>query len=161
MKFKLILFFISLISILLVSSFFYNKPSEITKNSIHSNELLVYMSPTCNCCKNWTKQLSDYGFLIKNKLENNMKSIKSKAGITSNLVSCHTAFIDDYVIEGHVPTKDILKLLSEKPNIKGLSVPGMPAGSNVPGMEVRPEKANFDVLAINNDGSTTLWNHYE
>ncbi len=161
MKFKLVPLIVSLISILLVSSFFYNKPSEITKNSIHSNELLVYMSPTCNCCKNWTKQLSDYGFLIKNKLENNMKSIKSKAGITSNLVSCHTAFIDDYVIEGHVPPKDILKLLSEKPNIKGLSVPGMPAGSNVPGMEVRPEKANFDVLAINNDGSTTIWNHYE
>ena len=161
MKFKLILFFTSLTSILLVSSFFYNKPSEITNNSIHSNELLVYMSPTCNCCKNWTKHLSDYGFLIKNKLENNMKSIKSKAGITSKLVSCHTAFIDDYVIEGHVPPKDILKLLSEKPNIKGLSVPGMPAGSNVPGMEVRPEKANFDVLAINNNGSTTIWNHYE
>ena len=161
MNFKLILFFISLTSILLVSSFFYYKPSEITNNSIHSNDLLVYMSPTCNCCKNWTKHLSDYGFLVKSKLENNMNSIKSKAGITSNLVSCHTAFIDDYVIEGHVPPKDILKLLSEKPNIKGLSVPGMPAGSNVPGMEVRPEKANFDVLAINNDGSTSIWNHYE
>ena len=161
MKFKLILFFTSLTSILLVSSFFYNKPSEITNNSTHSTELLVYMSPTCNCCKNWAKQLSGYGFLVKSKLENNMQSIKSKAGITSNLVSCHTAFIDDYVIEGHVPPKDILKLLSEKPNIKGLSVPGMPAGSNVPGMEVRPEKANFDVLAINNNGSTTIWNHYE
>ena len=161
MKFKLVLFFVSLISILLVSSFFYNKPSEIIKNSTHSTELLVYMSPTCNCCKNWAKQLSDYGFLVKRKLENNMQSIKSKAGITSNLVSCHTAFIEDYVIEGHVPPKDILKLLSEKPNIKGLSVPGMPAGSNVPGMEVRPEKANFNVLAINNNGSTTVWNHYE
>ena len=161
MKFKLVLFFVSLISILLVSSFFYNKPSEIIKNSTHSTELLVYMSPTCNCCKNWAKQLSDYGFLVKSKLENNMQSIKSKAGITSNLVSCHTAFIEDYVIEGHVPPKDILKLLSEKPNIKGLSVPGMPAGSNVPGMEVRPEKANFNVLAINNNGSTTIWNHYE
>ena len=161
MKFKLVLFFVSLISILLVSSFFYNKPSEIIKNSTHSTELLVYMSPTCNCCKNWAKQLSDYGFLVKSKLENNMQSIKSKAGITSNLVSCHTAFIEDYVIEGHVPPKDILKLLSEKPNIKGLSVPGMPAGANVPGMEVRPEKANFNVLAINNNGSTTVWNHYE
>jgi hypothetical protein len=161
MKFKLVLFFVSLISVLLVSSFFYNKPSEIIKNSTHSTELLVYMSPTCNCCKNWAKQLSDYGFLVKSKLENNMQSIKSKAGITSNLVSCHTAFIEDYVIEGHVPPKDILKLLSEKPNIKGLSVPGMPAGSNVPGMEVRPEKANFNVLAINNNGSTTVWNHYE
>ena len=161
MKFKLILFFISLTSILLVSSFFYNKPLEITNYSKDSNELIVYMSPTCNCCKNWTKKLSDYGFLVKSKLENNMKPIKSKAGITSNLVSCHTAFIDDYVIEGHVPPKDILKLLSEKPNIKGLSVPGMPAGSNVPGMEVRPEKAIFDVLAINHNGSTTIWNHYE
>jgi hypothetical protein len=147
--------------ILLVSSFFYNQPLEIINKSTHSKELLVYMSPTCNCCKNWTKQLSDYGFLVKSKLENNMRSIKSKAGITSNLVSCHTGFIDNYVIEGHVPPKDILKLLSEKPNIKGLSVPGMPAGSNVPGMEVRPEKANFDVLAINNNGSTTIWNHYE
>ncbi len=161
MKFKIILFFISLTSILLVSSFFYNKPLEITNNSKYSKELLVYMSPTCDCCKNWTKQLSDYGFLVKSTLENNMKSIKSKAGITPNLVSCHTAFIGDYVIEGHVPPKDILKLLSKKPNIKGLSVPGMPAGSNVPGMEARPEKANFNVLAINNNGSTTVWNHYE
>ena len=68
MKFKLILFFISLTSILLVSSFFYNKPLEITNYSKDSNELIVYMSPTCNCCKNWTKKLSDYGFLVKSKL---------------------------------------------------------------------------------------------
>ena len=64
MKFKLVLFVVSLISILLVSSFFYDKPSEIINNSTHSNELLVYMSPTCNCCKNWAKQLSDYGFRL-------------------------------------------------------------------------------------------------
>ena len=71
------------------------------------------------------------------------------------------AFIGGYFVEGHVPHDAIKKLLSERPNIKGITVPGMPAGVNVPGMEVSQERAEFEVLAVNNDGSTFVWKQYE
>jgi len=125
------------------------------------DKLLVYMSPTCGCCSYWVKHMETNGFIVEEHKISNVNTIKTKAKITTKLASCHTAFIDGYVIEGHVPSKDVKKLLSEKADIKGLTVPGMPAGSNVPGMEVKKEPANFDVLAIQHDGSTRIWSHYE
>ena len=92
---------------------------------------------------------------------NDMYSAKVKAGIDVTLQSCHTGFIEGYFVEGHVPFDAITKLLSERPDIKGITLPGMPSGSNVPGMETINEKAEFDVLAVNNDGSTFIWKHYE
>ena len=92
---------------------------------------------------------------------NDMYTTKVNAGIDMSLSSCHTGFIGDYFIEGHVPHDAVTKLLTEKPNIKGITVPGMPAGVNVPGMEVTNERAKFDVLAVNTDGSTFIWKQYE
>ena len=89
------------------------------------------------------------------------KGLDLKGGIDVTLQSCHTGFIDGYFIEGHVPHDAITKLLTEKPSIKGITVPGMPAGVNVPGMEVTNERAKFDVLAVNTDGSTFIWKQYE
>jgi hypothetical protein len=101
------------------------------------------------------------GFNVESIKTNDMYSAKVKAGIDVTLQSCHTGFIDGYFIEGHVPHDAVTKLLTEKPNIKGITVPGMPAGINVPGMEVTTERAKFDVLAVNADGSTFIWKQYE
>ena len=91
-----------------------------------------------------------------------MYDIKINAGLPIDLASCHTAIIDGYFIEGHVPADDVKRLIKENPNnILGLTVPGMPAGINVPGMEVSDEKANFDVLAIDLNGNSSIWAHYE
>jgi hypothetical protein len=78
-------------------------------------------------------------------------------GITKNLASCHTAMVEGYVIGGHVPAEDIKRLLSERPNVKGLAVAGMPAGS--PGMDGN-RRDPFDVLLLKKDGSTSVFNSY-
>tara|TARA_S200000501_G_scaffold343928_1_gene355239 strand:+ start:843 stop:1280 length:438 start_codon:yes stop_codon:yes gene_type:complete len=124
-------------------------------------KLVVYQSPTCGCCSGWVTNMEQNGFNVESIKTNDMYSAKVKAGIDVTLQSCHTGFIDGYFIEGHVPHDAVTKLLTEKPNIKGITVPGMPAGINVPGMEVTTERAKFDVLAVNADGSTFIWKQYE
>ncbi len=85
-----------------------------------------------------------------------MEAFKQANGITPELASCHTAVVEGYVVEGHVPATSITKMLDERPNIRGLTAPGMPMGS--PGMETAGVKAEaFDVLAIANDGTTTVF----
>lgn len=88
-----------------------------------------------------------------------MTSIKAQHGVPGELQSCHTAIVDGYVIEGHVPAADIQRLLKEKPAIRGLSVPGMPVGS--PGMEIDGQPAAaYDVIAFTDDGSTSVFSSY-
>lgn len=120
----------------------------------------VYKSPYCGCCNKWIAHLEQNGFKVVSHDLENMQPIKSQYGVSPKLQSCHTGVIDGYFFEGHVPASDIKRFLAEKPDVKGLSVPGMPAGANVPGMEVRPENANFDVLAVGNS-KTTVYAHYE
>ena len=124
-------------------------------------KLVVYQSPTCGCCSGWVANMESNGMNVEAIKTNDMYTTKVNAGIDMNLSSCHTGFIGDYFIEGHVPYDAIAKLLSERPDIKGITVPGMPAGINVPGMETINERAKFDVLAVNNDGSTFVWKQYE
>ncbi len=99
----------------------------------NSEVITVYKSPTCGCCKNWITHLEDNGFKVKAIDSNDMASIKDQQGVPMGARSCHTAVINDYVIEGHVPAQDIKNLLKEKRSVAGLAVPGMPMGS--PGME--------------------------
>lgn len=126
-----------------------------------SNEMVVYKSASCGCCGDWVEHMEENGFKLKVHDTNDLNSIKQKAGLNPKLASCHTAFIDGYVIEGHVPANDVKRLLAEKPEIKGLTVPGMPAGANVPGMEVSDKNAEFDVLGFKEDGTVQRWNHYQ
>jgi hypothetical protein len=114
----------------------------------------VWKSATCECCGAWVKHLEANGFTVKvNAAEPNaLASLKRQAGIGDKLASCHTAKIDGYVIEGHVPATDIERLLAERPQAIGLAVPGMPVGS--PGMEQGAEFEPYDVLLIKKDGST-------
>ena len=114
----------------------------------------VWKSATCECCGAWVKHLEANGFTVKvNATEPGaLASLKRQTGIGDKLASCHTAMIDGYVIEGHVPATDIERLVVERPQAIGLAVPGMPVGS--PGMEQGAEFEPYDVLLIKKDGST-------
>ncbi|MCK7544360.1 DUF411 domain-containing protein [Marinobacter bryozoorum] len=118
----------------------------------------IYKSPTCGCCGDWVDHLEENGFEVDVTDTNNMNQVKMDAGLTPQLASCHTAFIDDYVIEGHVPAADIRRLVEEKPMAHGLSVPGMPVGS--PGMEMGDRKDNYQVLLFNKAGQTRVFADY-
>lgn len=123
---------------------------------------VVYFSSDCGCCHEWILHMESNNFILEKNTNANMYDIKVKAGLPMDLASCHTAIINGYFVEGHVPAKDVKKLIKENPeNIIGLTVPGMPAGINVPGMEVNNDKAIFDVLAIDINGKSSIWTHYE
>jgi hypothetical protein len=120
----------------------------------------VMKDPNCGCCENWIEHLSQSGFAptgrdLGNRSLNRFKAAK---GVPASMVSCHTATIDGYVIEGHVPAADIARLLEERPDAIGLAVPGMPMGS--PGMEYGAQRDAFDVHLIRRDGSTEIFSSY-
>jgi hypothetical protein len=118
----------------------------------------VWKSPTCGCCGKWVKHLEANGFAVKaNDTSSAMLDrIKRQSGISEKLASCHTAKVDGYVIEGHVPADDIKRLIEEHPDAIGLTVPNMPIGS--PGMEQPGGKAQpYDVLLVKKDGSVAVF----
>lgn len=118
----------------------------------------VYKSPTCGCCKDWVSHLKENGLNVKTYDTRNVNPFKMRLGIPQHLTSCHTAVIDGYVIEGHVPAQDIHRLLKERPNVLGLTVPGMPVGS--PGMEMGDRKDPYAVLTFDQQGKTTRFSQY-
>lgn len=113
-------------------------------------EVTVYKSPTCGCCNAWIDHLQDNGFKVVTRDTNDVAAIKMQHGVTPELASCHTALVDGYVLEGHVPAADVKALLEQRPQIIGLSVPGMPIGS--PGMEQGDTKQPYDVVAFDKEG---------
>jgi len=118
----------------------------------------VYKSASCGCCEGWVKHLRANGFTVKAHDVANPSDYREKAGIPNQLGSCHTALVQGYAIEGHVPANDIKRLLAEKPKAKGLAVPAMPMGS--PGME-GDRKDPYDVLLVKNDGRTSVYKQYK
>jgi hypothetical protein len=119
------------------------------------SEIKVYKNPHCGCCNKWISYLKDQGFTVKSENNSMLPAMKEAVGVTSELASCHTAVVDGYVLEGHVPAEDVKRLVEERPDIKGLTVPGMPIGS--PGMEQGDTKERYDVIAIKKDGSTYVY----
>jgi hypothetical protein len=117
-------------------------------------EVTVYKSPTCGCCAKWIDHLETGGLVVKAVDVERMSRIKKENGIPAALSSCHTAIVDGYVIEGHVPVEDVLRLLDERPDVVGLAVPDMPIGS--PGME-GPNPEAYDVVAFTKQGSTSTF----
>ena len=105
-------------------------------------DITVYRSASCSCCGKWLEHLKANNFNVKDMAMEDVLPIKQKQGITDKLASCHTALVGDYVIEGHVPANDIMKLLKSKPKVIGLAVPGMVNGS--PGMEMGEHKIVLD-----------------
>lgn len=108
----------------------------------------VYKSPTCGCCSKWVDHLKDHGFTV-NEHDVGNKEARARAGISPSLGSCHTALVGGYAIEGHVPARDIKRLLRERPAAVGLAVPDMPHGS--PGME-GARNDPYDVLLVKQKG---------
>jgi len=117
----------------------------------------VFKSESCGCCAAWVDHLKANGFTPKVSNVANPSDYRERGGIPNELGSCHTAMVQGYAIEGHVPASDIKRLLAEKPKAKGLAVPAMPLGS--PGME-GPRKDPFDVLLVQANGKTKVFKHY-
>ena len=116
----------------------------------------VYKDPTCGCCQKWVDHLRSYGFQVRVTDSDSVDELKTQHGVPRQARSCHTALIDGYVVEGHVPAADIQRLLKERPRVVGIAVPGMPIGS--PGMEVPGMKPQtFDVIGFSKDGSTRVF----
>ena len=132
--------------------------SNTSSISSSNADIIVYKSETCGCCNDWIDHLEDNNFIVETFNREDMNLVKLQlGGVPSNLQSCHTAKIGDYIVEGHVHADQITRMLKEKPDIKGLSVPGMPMGS--PGMEGYRNDA-YDVLAFNDDDSFTVYASY-
>ena len=119
--------------------------------------ITVYKSPTCGCCIKWVNHLQENGFNVEAINRQDLNGVKTEAGIPRQLASCHTAKIGGYVIEGHVPAGDIKRLLKERPDVSGLTVPGMPMGS--PGMEGNRQD-KYDVLTFTKSGETQIFSRY-
>jgi hypothetical protein len=120
-------------------------------------KITVYKDPSCGCCKSWIQHLIKYGYDVDAKDTPAMAEVKRTLGVPDALTSCHTAVVNGYLIEGHVPATDIARLLKEKPKVAGLAVPGMPAGS--PGME-GPRKQHYQVLSFDKNGKTRIFASY-
>ena len=114
----------------------------------------VYKDANCGCCNKWVEHLASNGFKVETMDMPDLSLLKQKHGVAEALQSCHTALVDGYVVEGHVPAEVIRKMLKERPSIAGLAVPGMPMGS--PGME-GPTKERYDVLTFDRAGRTTVY----
>jgi hypothetical protein len=118
----------------------------------------VYKSPTCGCCGKWIDHLKANGFTVRSHNTNNVTEHKIRLGVPLGYGSCHTAKVGGNLVEGHVPAREIKRLLKEKPLARGLVVPAMPMGS--PGMEVGGRKDAYEVFLVNRNGSTQTYAHY-
>ena len=123
--------------------------------AMEGKTMTVYKSPSCGCCTKWIDIMKSEGFKVNSIETNEVNIIKQKAGLQAGQTSCHTAFVDGYVIEGHVDYSAVKKMIVKKPNILGITVPGMPIGS--PGMEQGNTKQAYNILYVNKDGSTGVY----
>jgi hypothetical protein len=122
--------------------------------------VVVHKTESCGCCHLWVEHMEKSGFKVTVRNVTDLGGIKERVGVPYGMGSCHTARVGGYFIEGHVPAADIARLLEERPNAKGLTVPAMPLGS--PGMEVASgEVQPYDVHLVARDGSTSVFTHHE
>jgi len=122
-------------------------------------EITVYRSPSCGCCSKWLTHLKQNQFTVNDVVIDDVATIKQKYGVPAKLASCHTAIVNGYVIEGHVPASDIKELINSKAKVVGLSVPGMTTGT--PGMEMGNRKDPYDVVSFDKTGQTKVFKHYQ
>ncbi len=122
--------------------------------------ITMWKSPTCGCCKDWANHVEKNGFAVKTYMDGN-DEMRKKLGMPIQFGSCHTALIGGYAIEGHVPAKEIKRLLTEKPKAVGLAVPAMPIGSpGMDGTEYGGRKDPYDVLLVWLNGKATVYQSY-
>lgn len=110
----------------------------------------LYKTPQCSCCEGYAAYLRRNGFTVDVKPTNDLAQISRKAGVPEKMQGCHTMFLDGYVVDGHVPVKVIRKMLAARPDIVGITLPGMPEGS--PGM-TGSKRGPFTIYAVNKNGA--------
>ena len=132
-------------------------PASSVDGAAKKPTIIVYKDPSCGCCKSWIEYLIKHGYRVDAKDTPDMTEVKRTLGIPDGLTACHTAVVNGYLIEGHVPAADIARLLKEKPKVAGLAVPGMPMGS--PGME-GPRAQHYQVLSFDKAGKTKVFASY-
>ena len=130
--------------------------SKVGVTSTKPIAIKVYKTPQCGCCKGWVQHLRANGFQVETMDMPDLSMIKQKYGVAPALQACHTAIVNGYVVEGHVPADIILKMLKERPAVAGIAVPGMPSGS--PGMDGGSKQA-YDVLTFDRAGHTKVYAH--
>src|SRR6266700_6896059 len=114
-----------------------------------SAAILVHKDPNCSCCAGWVRHLKDAGFAVRVEETTNLQPVRKRLGVPADLAACHTAEVDGYVLEGHVPAVAVRRLLEQRPTAIGLAVPGMPVGS--PGMEAgTPQR--YEVILFGANG---------
>ena len=121
----------------------------------------IWKDPNCGCCKDWVAHLEASGFRVKVNETGNLAAVRQRFGVHEKFGSCHTALIGGYAVEGHVPARDIQRLLRERPDALGLAVPGMPVGS--PGMDgaiYAGRKDPYDVLLLAGGSASKVWQSY-
>lgn len=121
-------------------------------------QITVWKNPDCGCCGEWVAHLRNNGFEVVTHDVKDTAPIRQKLCFPDKFGSCHTAQLGNYVLEGHVPTEELKRLLREKPNARGLAVPGMPVGS--PGMEMGSTRDAYDVLLVLKDGNSRVYQSY-
>jgi hypothetical protein len=122
-------------------------------------DIVVNRSPTCSCCGKWIEHLKQNNFNVKDVVSDDVQAVKNKYGITKELASCHTAIVNGYAIEGHVPADDIKTLLKKKSDVVGITVPGMPSGT--PGMEMGGKKDAYQVISFDKKNQHQVFNSYK
>lgn len=122
------------------------------------NQITIWKNPDCGCCGEWVAHLRKSGFEVVIHDVKDTAPIRQKLGLPDKFGSCHTAQLGGYVLEGHVPAQELRRLLREKPNARGLAVPGMPMGS--PGMEMGSTRDAYDVLLVLKDGNSRVYQSY-
>lgn len=155
--------FYTLAAVLVVASvvfwiFMFQNRTEVLYGDYQSAEisLTMYHSPTCGCCVKWAAYLENNGVNVTTKESMNLEAVKKEHGVPNQLSSCHTAIVDGYVVEGHVPVEDIRKMLAERPNVVGISVPGMPPNS--PGMDM-PSDETYQSVLFDEENMTVFNTH--
>lgn len=121
-------------------------------------KITVVKNPSCVCCSKWIEYLETGGFDVDVELTDDPAGVKRKLGVPLIVASCHSATIDGYVVEGHVPVSAIERLLDSRPTLSGIAVPGMPIGS--PGM-IGPKPQRYQVMSFYADGRTDVFLEYE
>lgn len=136
------------------------KPSTSRSSSTKTlPKVLVHKSESCGCCGAWVDHLRSAGFTVEVRNSDDLQPVKQRLGITPSMMSCHTAEVGGYFVEGHVPAADIKRLLAQKPDVKGLVLPGMPLGS--PGMEVPDGRVQpYVVSAVDKQGQLSDYSHH-
>jgi hypothetical protein len=134
-----------------------SEPEAVMAAAVEDQSLptvVVYKTETCGCCNGWVEHLRAAGFTVDARNVRDLMSVKLDAGVPGPMVTCHTALVDGYVVEGHVPVEQLKRMLTERPQIAGIGVAGMPIGS--PGMEGgTPQR--YQVHAFDHDGNVTVY----